>query len=175
GGFTFNVRRLEAGEPARKATRASSRLSAASGVITSASSSSALSRAAPSAAAEINCTRGAGLAASSNSRISRASNVSPPTTATRGRSPDFANGLANLMLRMAWRRLQTPPYDAADAKEDAAADVACGHRQQYRLRKVPDEIDETAEQHEHQRGARPGQVEILEARVAPRAHHQKRQ
>src|SRR5215467_5702784 len=133
GGLTFKVRRLEAGEPARNATLVSSRLSAASGVITTASSSSALSMVAVSAAAEINCTRGAGLAPPSTSKISRARSVSPPTTAINGRSPGLVEGLANLMLRLARGWFQAPPHNAPESNEDAAADVARRQRQHYGL------------------------------------------
>ena len=72
-GFIFNVRRLEAGEPARNAARAPSRLSGVSGVmITASSSPSSLRTVAPSAVAEISCTRGDGVESPRRSRISRA-------------------------------------------------------------------------------------------------------
>src|SRR5580704_11479076 len=146
-GFTFKVRRLEACEPVRNATRAASRLSAARGIITTGSSSSSPSVADPSAAAEISSTRGAGFDSLNNSRTSRASKLSPPITATSGRSVKYSS--ANLMLRFPRRRGTNPPaHDATRPNQDSASHVADGHSQQHWLGKIPDQVDQTSDQDE---------------------------
>ena len=74
---------------------------------------------------EISSTRGAGLVSASTSRSSRASSVSPPTTATRGRT---RKGSANLMLRFGRRGFHSAPATSADANYNAAQHVGDGHR-----------------------------------------------
>src|SRR6185437_7154708 len=96
------------------------------------SSSSAASLAVPSAVAEINCTRGAGLFSPSTSRISLARSVSPPTSAISGRSVRLANSMLRTWLQvLLWtlvgfrmRRAQAPAYDASGADHDPAENVA---------------------------------------------------
>src|SRR5579871_43244 len=183
----LNALRLDAAEPARSATFAPSRLCAFNGSITTGSSASAASKEDPSTAEKINWMRGAGLDSSRTVRTSFASNVSPPTRATRGRSTAFSGELSNRVLRSsgtsfagvrfriprAWP--QPPPNRAAHANHDSAQNVRRREEQQHGPRVEENHPDQDPQHEEGEGRTRLGEIQILEAGITPRAHHQKRQ
>src|SRR5207247_2783413 len=85
------------------------------------------------------------------SRISRPSSVSLPTSATVS---IFDSLLANLVLRVPGgrNRTQAAPHNTGDADDDSAGDIGAGHRQQHRLRVIPDKVNQAAQSdHDHER------------------------
>src|SRR5262249_17221234 len=96
-----------------------------------------------------------------------------PTMATRG--PDrTAESSANLMLRMR-RPAQFAPQRPAESNYNAAAHITHRHAEQHRLRKERDQIDKAGKKNYREWRTGLQQIDVLEAGIAPRTHHQKRQ
>ncbi len=81
------------------------------------------------------------------------------------------------MLRLGrwWLWTESAPDDAGRPNHNTSADVQRRKRQQDRLGVVPDEIDERAKEDNGERRARPLQVDLFEAGIAPGADHEERE
>ncbi len=78
-------------------------------------------------------------------------------------------------LGMERRRPHAPANGSANADRDAAQNITDRQRQQRRLRKVPDQINGSAQNHDSERRSGPHQLDVLEAGITPRADHEKGQ